>query len=131
GSEGEDEPSTGLLDRPISLKATLSLAGVLLVLLIATRGAADWLGGRGVVLAAAVGGLADAHAPSLAAAAAVGDTLSVEAASVAAAVAVGTNLVVKLALAAIVGSPAFAVRLGVWLIPPVAVAAAAIWIVVA
>ncbi|WP_255221494.1 hypothetical protein [Rhodococcus wratislaviensis] len=54
------QPALGLLDRPISVPATLSLAGILLVLLVMTKGAADSFGGDGVVAASAVGGLGDA-----------------------------------------------------------------------
>ncbi|RZL74636.1 MAG: DUF4010 domain-containing protein [Rhodococcus sp. (in: high G+C Gram-positive bacteria)] len=130
GDEAGEAPSTGLLERPISVQATLLVVAVLVILLIATRGAADVLGSRGAILAAGVGGLADAHSPALSAAAAVGETLSAQAATVAAATAVGTNLVVKVTLAALVGTPAFALRLAAWLIPPVAVSVAALWIVV-
>lgn len=128
GTAPEESPPVGLLNRPISLKATLSLAGILLIMLIATRAAANWLGGGGAVAAAAVGGLADAHAPALAAASAVGDTLSVQSATLAAAAAIGTNLVVKLVLAAVVGSVSFALRLTAWLVPPTAAAGVSLWL---
>ncbi|MFZ2172982.1 MAG: DUF4010 domain-containing protein [Rhodococcus sp. (in: high G+C Gram-positive bacteria)] len=123
----EEYSTAGLLDRPISIPATLTLAGLLLVLLITTRGAADAFGGGGVIAAAAVGGLADAHAASLAAASAAGETLSVDTATVAAAVAVGTNLLTKLTLATVTGSLSFALRLAAWLALPIAVTAVTLW----
>ncbi|CAG7623078.1 DUF4010 domain-containing protein [Rhodococcus opacus] len=89
GGDGQEQYlSAGLLDRPISIPATLSLAGILLLLLVVTRGAADVFGGGGAVAAAAVGGLADAHSAALAAASATGESLSVDAATMAATVAV-------------------------------------------
>nr|WP_271210212.1 DUF4010 domain-containing protein [Rhodococcus wratislaviensis]GLK35326.1 membrane protein [Rhodococcus wratislaviensis] len=123
------QPATGLLDRPISVPATLSLAGILLVLLVMTKGAADSFGGGGVVAASAVGGLADAHSSSLAASSAAGAEITVDTATVAAVVAVGTNLLTKLVLAAVIGSFRFAVTLAAWLAPPVAVTAATVWVV--
>lgn len=51
------------------------------------KGCADSFGGSGVIAAAAVGGLADAHPAALAAASAAGESLSVQAATVAATVA--------------------------------------------
>lgn len=118
-----------MLDRPISVPATLSLAGILLVLLVMTKGAADSFGGGGVVAASAVGGLADAHSSSLAAASAAGAEITVDTATVAAVVAVGTNLLTKLVLAAVAGSFRFAVTLAAWPAPPVAVTAATVWVV--
>ncbi|MFD9668643.1 hypothetical protein ACFWAY_44925 [Rhodococcus sp. NPDC059968] len=44
GGDGQEQHlSAGLLDRPISIPATLSLAGLLLLLLVVTRGAGDVL----------------------------------------------------------------------------------------
>ncbi|MGZ4560347.1 MAG: MgtC/SapB family protein [Mycobacteriaceae bacterium] len=123
-----DDSSGGFLDRPISLKATLSLTGILLILLIATRAAADWLGSTGAIAAAAIGGLADAHSSSLAAASAVGATLSPHSATLAAGAALGTNLIVKLTLAALAGPRVFAVHLTLWLIPPAGASVAALWL---
>ncbi|PBC40083.1 hypothetical protein CJ179_33920 [Rhodococcus sp. ACS1] len=129
-SGGEQaQPATGLLDRPISVPTTLSLAGILLVLLIMTKGAADMFGGGGVIAASAVGGFADAHSSSLAAASAAGAEITVGTATAAAVVAVGTNLLTKLVLAAVAGSFRFAVTLAVWLAPPVAVTALTVWVV--
>lgn len=128
GGDGQEQYlSAGLLDRPISIPAPLSLAGILLLLLVVTRGAADVFGGGGAVAAAAVGGLADAHSAALAAASATGESLSVDAATMAATVAVGTNLLTKLTLAAIAGSVSFALRLAAWLAPPVAITVVTMW----
>ncbi|MFC9555302.1 MgtC/SapB family protein [Rhodococcus sp. NPDC056960] len=121
------QPSTGLLDRPISVPATLSLAGILLVLLLMTKGAADIFGGGGVIAASAVGGFADAHSASLAAASAAGDAITVDTATAAAVVAVGTNLLTKLVLAALAGSFRFALMLSLLLAAPVVATVLTLW----
>jgi hypothetical protein len=94
------------------------------LLLVVTRGAVDVFGGGGAV-AAAAGGLADAHSAALSAASATGESLSVDAATMAATAAVGTNLL--LTLAAIAGSVSFALRLAAWLAPPVAITVVTMW----
>ncbi|MBP2329476.1 uncharacterized membrane protein (DUF4010 family) [Kibdelosporangium banguiense] len=116
----EPEDVDPLLARPMSLRSALSLA---LVLLVATRAAADWLGGGGVVAAAAAGGLADAHASAVASASLAPHAIPVGTAVLAAAVALVTNLVVKLALAGGLGGGEFVARLACWLATPVAAVA--------
>ncbi|GLZ27813.1 hypothetical protein Lesp02_00030 [Lentzea sp. NBRC 105346] len=120
----DDEP---VVARPMSLRAALSLAGILVLFLVVTRSAADWLGGGGVVAASALGGLADAHAAAIAAASLAPQSISVHTAVVACGAALATNTVVKLTLATVAGGPRFALRLAAWLAP--AVAAVAIGIV--
>ncbi|MET8764272.1 DUF4010 domain-containing protein [Lentzea sp. NPDC004782] len=119
------EPATS---RPMSLKAALSLAAILVLFLVVTRAAAAWLGGGGVVAAGALGGLADAHAAAIAAASLAPQSISVRTAVVACGAALATNTVVKLVLAAVAGGPRFALRLAAWLAPAVvAVAAGMAW----
>ena len=116
--EVDDDP---MLTRPMSLRAALSLTLLLVTLLVITRAAADWLGGGGVVTAAALGGLADAHASSMAAASLAPQAISVNTAVLACGAALATNTVVKLVLAGIAGGPRFAALLGAWLLPVAAV----------
>jgi uncharacterized membrane protein (DUF4010 family) len=111
-----DEP---VVSRPMSLKAALSLAAVLVVFLVITRAAAEWLGGGGVVAAGALGGLADAHAAAIAAASLAPQSISVHVAVLACGAALATNTVVKLVLATVAGGPRFALRLAAWLAPVV------------
>lgn len=111
-----DEP---VVSRPMSLKAALSLAAILVLFLVATRAAADWLGGGGVVAAGALGGLADALAAASAAASLAPQSISVHIAVLACGAALATNTVVKLVLATVAGGPRFALRLAAWLMPVV------------
>ncbi|MET9232265.1 DUF4010 domain-containing protein [Lentzea sp. NPDC003310] len=111
-----DEPA---VSRPMSLKAALSLAAVLVLFLVLTRAAADWLGGGGVVAAGALGGLADAHAAAIAAASLAPQSIPVHVAVLACGAALATNTVVKLVLAAVAGGLRFALRLAAWLAPVV------------
>ncbi|HEX7304692.1 MgtC/SapB family protein [Lentzea sp.] len=116
----DDEAAT---NRPMSIKAAVSLAAILVLFLVVTRAAADWLGGGGVVAAGALGGLADAHAAAIAAASLAPQSIPVHTAVVACGAALATNTVVKLVLATATGGPRFALRLGAWLTPAVAAVA--------
>jgi len=111
-----DEP---VVSRPMSLKAALSLAAILVLFLVITRAAAEWLGGGGVVAASALGGLADAHAAAIAAASLAPQSISVHIAVLACGAALATNTIVKLVLATVAGGPRFALRLAAWLAPVV------------
>ncbi|SDH59518.1 Uncharacterized membrane protein, DUF4010 family [Lentzea fradiae] len=108
------------VNRPMSVKAALSLAAVLVLFLVVTRAAAEWLGGGGVVAAGALGGLADAHAAAIAAASLAPQFISVQTAVLACGAGLATNTLVKLVLAGVAGGPRFAVKLGAWLTPAVA-----------
>ncbi|MDX8141417.1 DUF4010 domain-containing protein [Lentzea sp. NBC_00516] len=116
----EEELDAG---RPMSLRAAVALAAILVLFLVATRAAADWLGGGGVVAAGALGGLADAHAAAIAAASLAPQSIPLHIAVLAVGAALATNTVVKLIVAAVTGGPRFALRLGAWLAPVVAVVA--------
>jgi uncharacterized membrane protein (DUF4010 family) len=119
-AENDDEP---VVSRPMSLKAALSLAAILVLFLVGTRAAADWLGGGGVVAAGALGGLADAHAAAIAAASLAPQSIPVHTAVLACGAALATNTVVKLVLATVAGGPGFALRLAAWLTPVIAAVA--------
>ncbi|MGW4213615.1 DUF4010 domain-containing protein [Lentzea sp. NPDC004789] len=124
-ADADAEPVAG---RPMSIKAALTLAGVLVLFLVITRTAAEWLGGGGVVAAGAFGGLADAHAAAIAAASLAPQSIPVHTAVLACGAALATNTVVKLVLATVAGGPGFAVRLAGWLVPVVAaVALGMVW----
>ncbi|NUT92777.1 MAG: DUF4010 domain-containing protein, partial [Saccharothrix sp.] len=101
-------------------RAAIGLALVLVALLVLTRAAAEWLGGGGAVLAAGLGGLADAHASAIAAASLAPATVPVGTAVLACGAALAANTVVKLVLALVAGGPRFALRLAGWLLPVVA-----------
>jgi uncharacterized membrane protein (DUF4010 family) len=116
----EEDP---LIARPMSLRAALSLTLILVALLLATRAAADWLGGGGAVAASALGGLADAHASAIAAASLAPGSIPVATAVLACGAALATNTAVKLVLAGIAGGPRFALRLGALLLPVAAAVA--------
>ncbi|GAA0262374.1 hypothetical protein GCM10010492_74320 [Saccharothrix mutabilis subsp. mutabilis] len=117
GDEAVEEP----VNRPMSLRAAIGLALVLVALLVVTRAAADRLGGGGAVLAAGLGGLADAHAAAVAAASLAPAAIPVATAVLACGAALAANTVVKLVLALVAGGPGFAARLAAWLAPVVVV----------
>ncbi|NUT54209.1 MAG: DUF4010 domain-containing protein, partial [Saccharothrix sp.] len=124
-AEAEEETVVG---RPMSIKAALTLAAILVLFLVITRTAAEWLGGGGVVAAGALGGLADAHAAAIAAASLAPQAIPVHTAVLACGAALATNTVVKLVLAAVAGGPRFAGQLAAWLAPVVvAVALGMAW----
>lgn len=122
-TKGEKTDDELALARPMSIKAALTLAAVLVLFLVITRAAAEWLGGGGVVAAGALGGLADAHAAAIAAASLAPHAISVHTAVLACGAALATNTVVKLVLATVAGGPRFAVRLAAWMAPVVAAVA--------
>ncbi|USX54472.1 DUF4010 domain-containing protein [Lentzea sp. HUAS12] len=111
------------VNRPMSVRAAVTLAAVLVSFLVITRSAAEWFGGGGVVAASALGGLADAHAAAIAAASLAPQAIPVHTAVLACGAALATNTVVKLVLATVTGGPGFALRLGGWLVPVVAAVA--------
>ncbi|PVZ06316.1 DUF4010 domain-containing protein [Actinomycetospora cinnamomea] len=115
--------------RPLSLTATLTLAALLVVLLLGTRLAAELAGSGGVAVAAVVGGLADAHAASVAAATLAGTVIPVATAAAAAGLALAANTATKLALALAAGGARFAGRLTLLLAAPVAAVATGIALV--
>jgi len=112
-----------------SLRAAMSLALLLVAMPILTRAAASVFGAHGVVAAAAVGGLADAHSSALAAVTLAGHSSTVGAALFAVGAALATNTVVTLVLAIATGGFRFGLALAAWLAAPVAVVAASLVLV--
>lgn len=112
--------STDLTLRPMSLRAALMLALILVAMLMLTRAAAGLFGAKGVITAAAVGGLADAHSSSLAAVTLAGHSVTVGTALLAVGAALATNTLVKLTLAGTAGGLRFAGLLAAWLAVPAA-----------
>ncbi|KJV00348.1 DUF4010 domain-containing protein [Rhodococcus fascians] len=137
------EPNTAA--RPFSLRPALVLAAVLVFALFVGRWGADvlvfalfvgrWgadvLGSRGAVLAAAVAGLADAHAGALGAASlAAKGTITVDSALQAIAAALGSNLLVKSVLAFTSGGHRFGLGFLAAMVLPTVVFAVVMTIVV-
>ncbi|MEV0702796.1 DUF4010 domain-containing protein [Saccharopolyspora sp. NPDC050389] len=109
--------------RPLSLRITLSLTLLLVLLLLVTRAAADLLGGRGVLAAAFIGGLADTHTTAVATATLASTVIPTGVAVLGVGAALLSNTLIKLVLAAAAGGPRFAARLAALLVlPAVAVA---------
>jgi len=106
--EGGEMPATGRAFEPKTALAFAALVGVVWVVAAAIRA---WLGAPGVVLASAVTGLVDAHAPAIAIAGLVstGD-LTPNGAVVPILVGVTTNSVSKIIVARSTGGAAFASR---------------------
>jgi uncharacterized membrane protein (DUF4010 family) len=111
-------------ERAFSLAAALIFALVLSLVLLLAAALRDWLGETGVLAAAAMAGLADAHAAaiSVASLAASGSILPAEAV-VPILAGLSTNTVTKLVLATTSRAPAFAVRV----VPGLILVAAAAW----
>lgn len=118
GTEAPVELEAAGFHRPLALRTALSLALLLVLLLLATRAAADLLGDRGVLVTAFVGGLPDAHAASVAAATMAGSTVPTRVAVLAVATALLSNTLVKLVLAAAAGGLRLALELGALLVLP-------------
>ncbi|MGW3472251.1 MgtC/SapB family protein [Saccharopolyspora sp. NPDC000995] len=110
--------------RPLSLRVTLSLTVLLVLLLLATRAAADLLGPQGVIAAAFVGGLADTHTAAVAAASLGGTVVPTSVAVLGVGAALLSNTMIKLVLAAAAGGMRFALRLAALLVLPAATVAA-------
>lgn len=94
-----------------SFKSALLLAAVLVLVLVASSALRSWFGDRGLVVAAAVAGFADAHATAISVATQVAAG-KMNAADAGLPILVGftTNSVTKIVLAVAGGSTAFAVR---------------------
>lgn len=101
------------MGNPLSLSQALKFAALFLVVLVASRAAAFYLGNRGAYLAAVVTGVADADsiALSLARMYAAG-TLGLETARDSVGLAAATNTLSKAALAAVLGGAGLGWRVG-------------------
>ncbi|RRO13967.1 DUF4010 domain-containing protein [Saccharopolyspora rhizosphaerae] len=130
GSERTDTPDApSAFQRPLSLRVTISLTLVLILLLTATRAAAALLGARGVLAAAFVGGLADAHSAAVAASSLGGTVVPISVALLGVGMALLSNTLIKIVLAAVAGGLLFATRLAVLLVLPAAAVAGGIVLV--
>ncbi|MBB5157561.1 MgtC/SapB family protein [Saccharopolyspora phatthalungensis] len=127
GRAGEGQDSSGptntgaapsAFQRPLSLRVTLSLTLLLVLLLLATRAAAALLGEQGVLAAAFVGGLADAHTSAVAAASLAETVVPTSVAVLGVGAALLSNTLIKLVLAAAAGGLRFALRLAALLVLP-------------
>lgn len=127
GTNTADAPSA--FQRPLSLRVTISLTLVLILLLTATRAAAALLGARGVLAAAFVGGLADAHSAAVAASSLGGTVVPISVALLGVGMALLSNTLIKIVLAAVAGGLRFATRLAVLLVLPAAAVAGGIMLV--
>ncbi|MDI2030264.1 DUF4010 domain-containing protein [Saccharopolyspora sp. TS4A08] len=127
GTNATDTPSA--FQRPLSLRVTLSLTLLLMLLLTATRAAAALLGTRGVLAAAFVGGLADAHSAAVATASLGGTVVPISVALLGVGMALLSNTLIKIVLAGVAGGLAFATRLAVLLILPATAVAGGIVLV--
>ena len=109
--EGGDPPAVGRAFEPKTAFAFAALVGLVWVIAAAVRA---WLGAPGVILASAVTGFVDAHAPAIAIAGLVstGD-LRPDGATVPILLGVTTNSVSKLVVARSTGGAAFANRVAV------------------
>ena len=110
-ARGAEAPSIG--GRAFRLTDALLLAALIAAVLLVAAAAEDLLGSRGAVLAAALAGFADAHAPAISAATLHADgSLGATDLRIAVAAAFSTNSLSKAILAWAAGTPAFAWR--VW-----------------
>ncbi len=99
--------------RAFELRTAVVFAGTVTAILLASAALNDWLGGRGVLISAAVAGFADTHAAAIGVAAlAAAGRLDPGDATVPILAAFTTNSVTKMALAAVTGGRRFAVE--VW-----------------
>lgn len=106
GSETEAE-SEATFTNPFSLTAAVTFAAVYALLLLGVEAARQYIGSRGLYLAAALSALVDVDAISLAIAQMAPSTLGWQAAATGVAIASVTNTLVKLAIAVSAGRGGF------------------------
>src|SRR5262249_53454347 len=110
--------------RAFSLATALKFALILAAILVASAALREWFGETGVILAAAVAGLADAHAAAISVAALVAAGKMTAADAVIPILAgLSTNTISKMVFAGTSGGRAFALRV----IPGLALVALAAW----
>lgn len=108
-----------------SLKTALTFATILAVILLVAAAAQDWFGETGVLIAAAIGGLADTHSAAVSIASLVGDKrIAAPMAIVPILAALTTNALTKAAFAITTGGRTFAL----YVIPGLILMAAAAWL---
>jgi uncharacterized membrane protein (DUF4010 family) len=115
------EPPAG---RPFNPKTALAFVAVVGVVLIVSALLTQWLGSRGLLLASALAGFGDAHAPAISAASvAVQGSVSIELATFAVLAGFTTNGISKIAVALTIGDRAFAAQLA----PGIALSIGSAW----
>jgi uncharacterized membrane protein (DUF4010 family) len=110
----KSDESVMQLRNPFALVPALVWGALLCAVLLAAHFATQYLGGEGLLLAAAAAGLADVDAITLAASTeASAGTLSIELAALAIAIAVAANTLVKGAIAIVAGGRKFGVGVAI------------------
>jgi uncharacterized membrane protein (DUF4010 family) len=99
----DGDPAAPELKNPFELGSAIKVTLAFGVVLLATRAATEYLGPRGLYLAAGLAGTTDVDAVTLSSAELAGGGLDALTATVAIAIAIAVNTVVKTALAAFVG----------------------------
>lgn len=122
--EGGEEAAQNL-GNPFELKIVLRFAALLGIVMLLAAALRAWFGPQSAVWLAAAAGLADVDAITLSMARSAGAEVPVEMAVAAILVVGASNSFAKAMMGAIVGSAAFAVRLGVAMAASVAAAAVA------
>lgn len=117
------------LRNPFAILPAVTLGAILVVVLIVSAVLTDWLGGQGLLVAAAFAGLADVDAITLAASQQASlETMSIELAALAITIAVASNTLVKGGIAVGLGGRRFG--LGVLVVFGIAIVAGGIVAVV-
>ena len=120
----ETSPIEEKQDRAISIKTALIFASVIAVVLLVSAALKDWFGQAGLVIASAVAGIADAHAPTISVASmAAAGKLSPEAATLPILIGFSVNAMSKAVMSIISGNPRYS-RL---VIPGLILQVSAIW----
>lgn len=108
-----------------SVKTALVLAGIIGFVLVVSAGLNVWFGQAGLVLASAVAGLADAHAPTMSVASLVAaNKLAASHAAIPVLAAISVNAISKVITAVASGGKSFALLV----VPSLIVQVAAIWL---
>ncbi len=123
-SAREPAPPTGAIGRPFELRTAFVFVLVVGMALLASALLTQWLGDRGLLLATAVSGLADAHAAAISAASfAAAGAVGVDLAVLAVLAGVSSNALSKTAVACSIGDRAYAFAL----VPGIALSICAAW----
>lgn len=110
--------------RAFDPRLALGFAAAIAAVMLIAAALSDWLGNAGLILAASIGGFADAHAPSVAVAAiAKGGSMKPEGVLIPILLAFTTNAVSKIVAAYVAGGHGFALRV----VPGVVLTVVAAW----
>jgi len=123
-SAREPAPRNDAIGRPFELRTALTFVLVVGIALLASALLTQWLGDRGLLLATAVSGLADAHAAAISAASlAASGAVGVDPAAVAVLAGFSSNALSKTAVACSIGDRAYALAL----VPGIVLGVGAAW----